>query len=77
MIPKNITNFFTNPENIHNYNTRNRTSLRTVEHTTSLFNNSIFTMAPNNWSKISYKIRKLNNIKYFSKKIKENILSKY
>lgn len=77
MIPKNINNFFVNPENIHNYNTRNRKYLRTSQHKTKLYNNSIFAVSQNKWLQTPTIIKSENNIKTFIRKLKQIKIAGY
>ena len=77
MMPKNINNFFENPENIHNYNTRNRRYLRTSQHKTKLYNNSIFAISQKKWLQTPNNIKTLDNIKAFANKVKEIKIAEY
>ena len=72
-----IKHFFVTGVSIHNYNTRNKNSARSLKHSTNIFNKSIFNTASVEWLKIPFSVKNANNYKTFCKNYKKYLLSNY
>ena len=72
-LPLRITNLF-NLTN-HEYLTRNRNSLRPMQHTTHLYNKSFLGQSPNLWLSISRDLKNITNIVSFDKKLKKYLVN--
>jgi hypothetical protein len=77
LLPANTRDFFNINQNIHQYNTRNRNSVRVKKHSSALFNNSIFNKAIHEWTNVRGPIKNLNTIKTFIKAVTTDIVNSY
>ena len=77
MLPNPVQKLFRTGADFHNYNTRNRNNPVVSRHKSHVFNRSFMCRAPAVWTNLSYDLKNLNSLGYFSKKFKKLKVKSY
>ena len=75
MLPKTFMCVFTYCSQIHNYNTRQRTNLHTIQHRTKTRANSIRVYGVNLWNSLDCHIKEAQSLSIFRNRLKYHYLT--